>query len=185
MSEGRERYYRQIREIRDELGVSHDEARRRWSDYYAPGGIPRRPVRQLTLSIKASTTDTRVCPFCRDSIFHPDDDGGPDYTCQTCGAHYHLDCFEEELNGQCATLGCTTRRVVARVRTRIRAGRNETDRATNEGPDLDYYEGQTWEDPIRDSREPYFQSPTIAAIILGSFAVCIIGAFIILWNHLM
>jgi hypothetical protein len=124
---GRERYYRQVREIRDELGVSHNEARERWSDYYAPGGDRIKPIKSIQLSIRASLSNQRTCPFCRDSIYHPDE-GGPDYVCTNCQAHYHLDCFEDELGGRCATLGCSTRRVISRARTRIRA-RGRTPRA--------------------------------------------------------
>ena len=94
---GRERYYRQIREIRDELEVSHDEARVRWSEFYAPGGSRIKAVKkQIQLAIRASTAGQKTCPFCRDSIYHPDE-GGPDYVCANCQAHYHLDCFEDEL----------------------------------------------------------------------------------------
>ena len=121
---GRQRYYRQIREIRDELGVSHDEARRRWSDYYAPGGVPIKPVKRLQLALRASTTNQRTCPFCRDAIYHPDE-GGPDYVCSSCQAHYHLDCFEEELQGRCATIGCAARRLTRRVRPRRRRRRQD------------------------------------------------------------
>lgn len=112
---GRERYYRQVREIRETLGISHDQARQRWRDYYAPGGDPIKPVKRLQLAIRASTSNQRTCPFCRDAIYHPDE-GGPDYICENCQAHYHLDCFEDELQGRCATLGCSTRRVINRAR---------------------------------------------------------------------
>ena len=122
---GRERYYRQIREIRKTLEISHDEARRRWSDYYAPGGDPIKPVKKISLAIRASTTGVKVCPFCRDAIFHPDE-GGPDHTCDACGAHYHLDCFEQELGGRCATLGCAARRAISRVSARARQARGTT-----------------------------------------------------------
>jgi len=130
---GRERYYRQVREIREELGISHNDARERWSDYYAPGGEPVKPLKALTLSIRASTANQRTCPFCRDAIYHPDE-GGPDFICTACNAHYHLDCFEEELGGRCATLGCSTRRVISRARTRIRARGREVRPLTPETP---------------------------------------------------
>lgn len=120
VTEGRQRYWNQIREIQDELGISHQEARARWSDYYHHGGRPKRAVKCVALSVKASIAAPAVCPFCRDSIFHPDE-GGPDFVCPNCRAHYHLDCFEEELGSRCATLGCSTRRVMDQARTRIRA----------------------------------------------------------------
>jgi len=115
---GHERHNRQVRELREELGVSHDEARQRWGQYYAPGGASIRSVRHLQLAIRASTTNQRTCPFCRDAIYPPEE-GGPDYVCTNCQTHYHLDCFEEELGGCCATLGCATRRVIGQARARI------------------------------------------------------------------
>jgi len=117
---GRQRYYRQVREIRDEFEISHDEARTRWSEFYAPGGVPIKPVRRIQLAVRASLTNQRTCPFCRDSIYPPEE-GGPDYVCTACQAHYHLDCFEDELGGRCATLGCSTRRVIGRAGAGIRA----------------------------------------------------------------
>jgi hypothetical protein len=119
LTEGRERYWNQVEELRSSLGISHAEARSRWSDYYERGGKPKKIVKKIVLSVKASRTDSRTCPFCRDSIYHPDE-GGPDYVCTSCQAHYHLDCFEDELGGCCATLGCSTRRVIAQARARIR-----------------------------------------------------------------
>lgn len=117
---GRQRYHRQINEIRTELGISHTEARGRWHVYYEKGGKSKRAIKQVILAVRASTSDTRVCPFCRDSIYHPDDGGGQDHVCSSCQAHYHLDCYEEELGGRCATLGCAARRAVTHVRARGR-----------------------------------------------------------------
>jgi len=116
---GRDRYWRQIEEIRTEHGISHSEARGRWSQYYTKGGARIKPIKKLVLAVKASTAKKTTCPFCRDSIYHPDE-GGPDYVCTNCQAHYHLDCFEDELGGRCATLGCSTRRVIENARIRIR-----------------------------------------------------------------
>jgi len=144
---GRERYYRQISEIRETLGISHDQARQRWRDFYAPGGEAIKPVKKLTLAIRASTANKRTCPFCRDSIFHPDE-GGPDYVCTSCQAHYHLDCFEEELGGSCATLGCATRRVISRARTRIRTRGRRTPVVTRD-PVVERDLRQLDEDPQR------------------------------------
>lgn len=119
MSEGRQRYWRQVREIEQRLQISHQDARQRWNHWYHPGGKPIKKVKKLVLAVRASASDQRTCPFCRDSIYHPDE-GGPDYVCTKCQAHYHLDCFEEELGGACATLGCASRRVIGAARTRIR-----------------------------------------------------------------
>lgn len=121
MTEGRERYWRQVEELRTRLGLSHSEARGQWSRYYEKGGKPKRAIKKIVLSVQASRTDAKTCPFCRDSIFHPEEGGGPDFVCDKCQAHYHLDCFEDELGGSCATLGCATRRVINQARVRIRA----------------------------------------------------------------
>jgi hypothetical protein len=121
MTEGRQRYWNQVRELQMRLGISHMEARNRWNRYYERGGKPKRAIKKLVLSVQASRADATTCPFCRDSIFHPEEGGGPDYICGSCRAHYHLDCFEDELGGRCATLGCSTRRVISQARVRIRA----------------------------------------------------------------
>lgn len=122
----RQRYWRQVREIRNEEDVSHAEARRRWRDHYQSGGRRARPARRIELTIRASISDTGHCPFCRDSVLSVEE-GGPDFTCPACQAHYHRDCFEDELGGRCATLGCSTRRVISRARGReIRAITPET-----------------------------------------------------------
>ncbi len=131
MSGGRTRYWKQIEELQVRLGINHTEARSRWSHYYEKGGKPKKAIKKLVLAVRASTTDQRTCPFCRDSIYHPDE-GGPDYVCTKCQAHYHLDCFEEELGGACATLGCATRRVIGAARSRIRLRSRPTTPTTSE-----------------------------------------------------
>jgi hypothetical protein len=116
---GIDRYYRQVREIRDELGISHDEARQRWGEFYAPGGTPIRPVRKLKpvekakLIVRAATTANGSCPLCRDVV--QSDGADPIHTCSSCQTKYHRECIEE-LGEQCATLGCVARRVVRRAR---------------------------------------------------------------------
>jgi len=116
---GRQRYYRQIEEIRDTLGITHDMARQRWRDYYSKGGKAKKKVKKLVLAVRASASTQRTCPFCRDGIFPPEE-GGPDFVCDSCQAHYHLDCFEEELGGRCATLGCAARHAISSIRARAR-----------------------------------------------------------------
>lgn len=134
---GRERYYRQIRELQEELEITHDEARRRWSDYYHRGGQPKRAAKKIALAVRASLTTSRVCPFCRDDVA-PDPETGvvETYTCPTCQTHYHLDCFDAELGGKCATLGCATRRVIGRpLRTQLEVGRERLRAATQRTPE--------------------------------------------------
>jgi hypothetical protein len=112
---GIDRYYRQVREIRDELDVSHEEARELWSDYYAPGGAPIKPVKKapppkLKPTVRVVATNSGTCPFCRDDV--PTDGA---HACASCQTRYHLDCFQQELGGQCTTLGCMARRNVRRI----------------------------------------------------------------------
>lgn len=106
---GIDRYYRQVREIRDELEVSHEAARELWSDYYAPGGMPIKPVKKLPPpkpkpTVRIVATNKGSCPFCRDDVTA---DGS--YACSSCQTRYHLDCFQQELGGRCTTLGCKQR----------------------------------------------------------------------------
>lgn len=163
METGRQRYYRQVEELRHELDLSHSEARRRWSEYYAPGGKKIKVVKQLELSVRASATDSRTCPFCRDAVYHPDE-GGPDFVCNGCQAHYHLDCFEEEMGGRCATLGCSARRMVsagaARVRIRPRA------QEPNEAP-VGFDEPRSFLDHLRHSGlwETFVAHPFLATMV--------------------
>lgn len=148
---GIDRYYRQVREIRDELGVSHDEARRRWGEFYAPGGTPIKPVKKAKrgaaarakLVVRASVSSAKNCPYCRDEITAGSD---ADYTCTACKTHYHLDCFQQELDGSCVTLGCTARRVVRRARVAFTM-------PTTPAPGPTYVVRQEGRDPVIFMRE--------------------------------
>ena len=121
--DGRRRYQRQIREMREELGIGYREAQRRWGQYFASGGSQIRPLRRLELAIRSILTDSRLCPFCRDEINSVVANDDPIYTCPNCRTQYHEECFEE-LGTQCPTLGCVTRPV---VRIRRRATQREDD----------------------------------------------------------
>lgn len=108
---GRTRYRRQVREIQEELGISYNDARRRWRSFYALGGRLIKPIKHIQLSVRAAVSGSRQCCFCRDDVVQ----GYGDHTCR-CGASYHHDCFFQDLQGSCATIGCAVRRVHVRIR---------------------------------------------------------------------
>lgn len=107
---GRRRYWRQVREIEEELDVPPSRARQMWQQYFGKGGVVRRPVRRLEVAVRAAT-DHAHCPFCRDDV------GIDDVECSRCHVRVHAECLEE-LDGRCPTLGC---RRPGRVRVRTRA----------------------------------------------------------------
>lgn len=109
---GRQRYWRQVREIEEELDVPPGRARRLWRQYFGSGGAVRRPIRRLEIAVRAAA-DHAHCPFCRDDV------GIDDVECSRCHVRVHTDCLEE-LDGRCPTLGCHRRRSRARVRARER-----------------------------------------------------------------
>ncbi len=147
--DGRERYHRQLRDLIENLGISHQQARASWGNYFRPGGIPIKPIRRIQLTLHASTTSTGLCPFCRDDF----EEGEPNHIC-TCRVQYHLDCFEEELGGRCVTLGCSARRAVSRVRIRARPP-------------------QTLDERIEELYAP--DRPPLWAFIIGTFGIVLIA----------
>ena len=103
---GRQRYWKQVREIAEEHDVSIPEARRKWREYYKPGGI-----RRIVLAVNAIAKHvSAVCPFCRDDLLDDEDL----HVCPACKTKYHQECFDE-FGTKCATLGC--RGYVPRSRT--------------------------------------------------------------------
>ncbi len=131
-SDGRERYWRQVRQIADEHDVSIPEARAMWSRLFKPGGIKKMV---LALSVSSSPAMSTVCPFCRTELpvlhqhegacgrcgssDHPepgDVDCSPEpvWSCSNCRTTMHQECYDEL--GRCSTLGCRSSRIVARLR---------------------------------------------------------------------
>jgi hypothetical protein len=94
---GRQRYWRQVREIADEEDISPSEAREKWRNYYKPGGI-----RRIVLALNAVTHHvSSVCPYCRDNLLEEE----IIYSCPGCKTRYHQECIDE-FGQKCATLGC-------------------------------------------------------------------------------
>jgi len=109
---GRERYWRQVRNLEGELDVDTREARRLWSHHYKKGGGKRK---RIALAITATFSGETICPFCRDDIV-PEDA----LSCDRCRTTYHPECWDE-FGAVCPTLGCTTRRRASSVRVQVRA----------------------------------------------------------------
>ena len=106
---GRERYWRQVREIQEEHDVDTREARRMWSLYFKRGGKKRK---RIALAVRSTLSDASLCPFCRDDIVTEDA-----LSCDQCRTTYHSECLEE-FGSVCPTLGCTTRRGLGSIRIR-------------------------------------------------------------------
>lgn len=145
MSEtGRERYWRQVRELAEQHGVEPGEARRLWPRYYHTGGRPK-----VRVAITATFADGSLCPFCREelpAVGHPEAceqcgsfehpapseevpcEPAPDlWTCSRCGSTAHQECIDEFGSG-CPTLGCGVRRRVRSARITIGAVRERLNR---------------------------------------------------------
>lgn len=94
---GRERYWRQIREIAKEEGISQGAARNRWSEIYYPGGRRRivitAPREALPPELLAN------CPWCAEIVEFNE------ASCPRCATMMHLACIEE-FGRNCTTLGC-------------------------------------------------------------------------------
>lgn len=109
------RYWREVREIADEEGISVEEARGRWSDIYVRVGVRREGVKKRIQNIAIALTATAAstyCPFCRDDL------GVEDlHTCTRCNTRFHNECWGE-LGENCTTLGCAARRHVIRFAQR-------------------------------------------------------------------
>lgn len=104
---GRQRYWRQVRQIAAEENISIQAARRRWRARvtYATrllvqaagqvAGQMARPIRPVVRLVSRSAPTT--CPLCRDDLVAPLHQCG-------CNAAYHLECAWEI--PKCAVLGC-------------------------------------------------------------------------------
>lgn len=123
MERGRERYWRQVREIRDAFGVPTDEARDLWREYYDYGGDPVKPLRQLQLNIEPVVVSegASLCPLCRDVL--DVDLGDITFACPGCSTTYHAECWDE-FGSRCSTLGCS-RPGASRDQVRVRVAQRE------------------------------------------------------------
>lgn len=108
---GRQRYWRQVRQIASEENISIQAARRRWRArvthatrllVQAAGelaGQAARPVVRVARPVVrlVSRSAPTTCPLCRDDLVAP---------LHQCGCHaaYHLECAWEI--PRCAVLGC-------------------------------------------------------------------------------
>lgn len=110
------RYWREVREIADEEGISVEEARGRWSDLYVRVGVKREGIRRRAQNIAIALTATAAstyCPFCRDDLGEDDL-----HACSRCNTRFHNECWGE-LGENCTTLGCAARRTVVRFTPRV------------------------------------------------------------------
>lgn len=102
---GRQRYWRQVREIAEEGDLAPSDARAIWRERFKPGGIKRIVLTIGKLSRKIIGSSVSICPFCRDDLINESEDEEY-YTCPGCNTEFHQECFDE-FGRKCSTLGCS------------------------------------------------------------------------------